>query len=102
MAQRPTVEELLAYLDLTGDAYPPEQAQDALDAALEVQATVCRTDPYTVSLANAALRRAARSLAARGAPLGALDTGQFGQSPLPRWDAEIEAFEAARRRAPIG
>jgi hypothetical protein len=83
------VDDLLSYLALTGDNYPPEQAQQALDAALAEIDHLCVTDPWAPDLQEAALRRATSILAARGAPLGALDSGQFGMSPLLRYDPEV-------------
>lgn len=97
LAQKPTAPDLLAYLSLTGENYPVEQAQEAIDVALFSQASVCVVDPYTPPLREAALRRGARILSARGAPLGAMDLGEYGASPLIRWDALIEEHEAAYR-----
>lgn len=96
-AAKPTVDDLLSYLALDGDNYPPDQAQQALDAALDVQASLCAVAPYTASLHEAALRRAAAILAGRGAPLGQMDAGPFGQFPLIRFDAHIERLEADHR-----
>lgn len=96
-APRPTVADLLDYLALDGSTYDQGQAGAALDAALEVQESLCVTEPYTASLHEAALRRAAATLAGRGAPLGQMDAGAFGQFPLIRFDAHIERLEADRR-----
>lgn len=94
---RPAVADLLDYLALDGATYDQGQAQAALDAALEVQESLCEMEPYTASLHEAALRRAAATLAGRGAPLGQMDAGAFGQFPLIRFDAHIERLEADRR-----
>ena len=94
---RPTVSDLLDYLALDGATYDPDQAQAALDAAIEVQESLCEMEPYTASLHEAALRRAAAILAGRGAPLGQMDAGPFGQFPLIRYDAHIERLEADHR-----
>lgn len=99
MAVPPTVDDLAGYLQM---AAPTEDLADALEAALEAQAARCVTEPYTRGLYRAAMRRAARELAARGAPLGALDLGPMGSSPIARWDAVIEDLEAPYRRSPIG
>ena len=96
-ATPPTVDDLLEYLALTGANYPTEQAQEALDSALQMQAARCVNDPYEPPLREAALRRAARILVGRGAPLGQMDLGEYGASPLIGWDAHIEELEADYR-----
>lgn len=83
---------------MTGANYPIEQAQEAIDSALQMQADRCVNDPYEPPLREAALRRGARILAGRGAPLGQMDLGEYGASPLMRWDAHIEELEAEYRR----
>jgi len=93
MAVPPTAADLGEYLALTGASYPTDQLQEAIDSALVMQQDACVIEPYTPPLREAALRRAARLLAGRGAPLGAMDLGEFGSSPLVRWDAHIEEFE---------
>ena len=98
MAEIPTADDLAEYLALTGASYPPEQLEEAIDSALVMQEDACVVDPYTAPLREAALRRGARLLAGRGAPLGAMDLGEFGSSPLVRWDAHIEEFEKNYRR----
>lgn len=100
VATIPTVPDLARYLKT--DRVDPEDLSDALETALEQQALRCVTVPYTASLAEAAKRRAARILAARGAPLGALDLGPLGSSPLIRYDALIEENEGPYRRTPTG
>lgn len=92
MAAAPTVDDLLAYLG--GGSYPRDQAAAALDAALETQAAVCVVLPYTAALREAALRRAQTILVARGAPLGQIDTGAFGATPMMRYDPEVGRLEA--------
>ena len=98
---QPDVAALLAYLQLDENNYDTADAQDALDAALEVQASLCVVDPYTTALAQAALRRAAALLTAKGAPLGQVDSGAFGSMPLIRYDAMIERLEAHYRKGPF-
>ncbi len=90
----PTVDDLLDYLALTEATYPLDQAQDAYDAAFDAQFARCVTSPYTSALSEALLRRGQRILAARGAALGITDLGQFGSTPLLRWDALIDELEA--------
>ena len=93
----PTVADLLAYTQLDGANYDTDQAERALAAAMDVQASQCVVEPYTEALFEAALRRAASILAGRGAPLGQLDSGPFGSTPLIRFDAHIERLEADYR-----
>lgn len=90
----PTVDDLLDYLALDQATYPLDQAQDAYDAALDAQYARCDVTTYTSALAEALLRRGQRILAARGAALGITDLGQFGSTPLLRWDALIDELEA--------
>lgn len=86
---RPDVGDLLGYLALTGDNYPEAEAQQALDVATVEIAHLCVTEPYEAPLRDATLRRAQAILTARGAPLGALDGGTFGYSPMLRYDPEL-------------
>jgi len=96
----PVVGDLVDFLGLdTG--YDPAAAQQALDAALDLQRARCRVVPYCVDLREAALRRAAKILVARSAPLGTIDSGDFGQMFLPRWDTLVEELEADYRLGPF-
>lgn len=90
----PTVDDLADYLALADAPYPVDQLQAAYDAATDEQAARCVVDPYTSALGEALLRRAAAILAARGAPLGVNDLGQFGSTPLMRWDPKVDTLEA--------
>jgi len=95
-ATPPAVADLLDYMD-----DPPiaaADAQEALDAAIDMQAAACVVEPYTQSLRYAALRRAEGLLTARSAPLGQVDMGAFGSMPLIRFDAKVEQLEADHRR----
>lgn len=93
----PVVADLLDYMGLDVNNYDPGQAQEALDAALDTQKFQCVVDPYEAPLREAALRRAAAILTGRGAPLGTIDAGAFGTTPLIRFDAHIERLEAQYR-----
>jgi hypothetical protein len=95
------VAALLAYMNLDAQNYDTAEAQEALDAALEVQASLCVVEPYTQALAQACLRRAAAILTAKGAPLGQVDSGAFGTMPLIRYDAVTERLEADYRKGPL-
>jgi hypothetical protein len=100
-AVSPTPEDLRAYVR-GSDRLSQIDIDRAAYSALEDQAAMCRTDPYSWSLQLGALRRGARKLAAQGAPLSTLDMGPLGSVPVSRWDALIEECEAAYRKAPIG
>lgn len=96
----PTTADLAAYIKT--DRVSEADLAGALASALESQAKRCYVDPYNNDLYEAALRRAARILAARGAPLGALDLGPMGSSPLVRYDAVIEELEGPDRKPGMG
>ena len=85
----PTVADLQVYAALTGANYPVEELSDALDTAATEIEHLCVIDPYEAPLAQATMRRAMTILTGRGAPLGLLDTGTFGMSPMLRWDPEL-------------
>jgi hypothetical protein len=90
----PTVADLAEYLGIEVADEPG--LESAVAYAVAAQATLCDVTTYTEALHYAALRRGARWLAARGAPLG-VAAGEYGAAPLYRWDAEIEAAEAPYR-----
>ena len=93
----PTRADLFAWWGTADDGEPGDVFDLALSVALRTQAQRCQVGPYTPELHAAALRRAARFLAAKGLTLGASDAGDFGTVMIPRWDAEIESYEAAHR-----
>ena len=100
MAETPSVDDVLAYMRTPDvDEDEREQIANALAAALEDQAAQCTTDPYSDALHWAALRRCARSLAARSSPLGVIsELGEFGgAATLRQLDAEIEQYERPYR-----
>lgn len=70
-AERPTADDLAEWLNVD-----PATAglTDAIAAAIALQASHCRTDPYTVELRLAALRRGAREYVSRAFPMGYTDT----------------------------
>ena len=92
----PTTADLLDFLNLD-ENYDPGAAADALAAALDAQRSRCLVVPYCAPLREAALRRAAKILVARRAPLGQVDGGDFGAMYLPRWDNLVERLEADYR-----
>lgn len=93
-ATRPTVRDLADRLrvDPSADGLP-----DCLAAALDAQAARCQTEPYTVSLREAALRRAVREWASRAFPLGVAETTDMGAVRVGR-DPLITELEAPHRR----
>lgn len=96
-AAPPTRADLFAWRGVADTGEPGDVYDLALSVALRLQSQRCRTGPYTPELHAAALRRAARFLAAKGLTLGASDAGDFGTMMIPRWDAEIEQYEMAHR-----
>lgn len=101
-ATPPTSADLVAWLGNRADTIPADLLEEALEVALERQAAECVVDPYSASLRYAALRRAARHLAARPHALGTVDSGDFGASRIARWDAEVTTHEAPYLRGGIG
>lgn len=100
----PTAADVARYMGMTVPVAgsPEEQAlADALHSGLRAQAKRCDTTDYGLDLAYAALRRAARTVAARSAPLGVVDLGELATTRIPAWDAEIESLEAPYRLGPI-
>lgn len=100
MVAPPTRADLAEWLGVPDTGTPGDVWDLALQVAREQQTARCRVQPYTAGLHAAALRRAARVLAARGFALGAVDSGDLPMF-LPRWDAEIEAYEGDHRWGPV-
>lgn len=71
---------------------------DAVAAALASQSADCVTEPYTVSLREAAIRRAVREWSSRPFPLGIADMSDLGAVRVGR-DPLIAELEAPYRRA---
>lgn len=98
----PSRSDLLEWLGQADPGTGPGDVYDlALETAIELQAVACSVMVYTGALHAAALRRAARFLAARGLALGRLDQGEFGPSFIPQWDAETDAYEGPYRLTPV-
>jgi len=78
--------------------------QQVLDAETYVQARACRIDSMypQPNLEQALLRRVARTVAARGVPLGMLGDAEFGPTRLPAFDTEIERLEGPDRLVVFG
>lgn len=85
---------------------PDGMLEDVLAAELEAQERICywmgrRADPPAprpVALDQAIKRRVARALSARGVALGVISVdSDLAGTRLPRWDAEIERYEAPYR-----
>jgi len=95
----PSRADLFAWLGLVDPGGDPGDTYDlALQVAVNQQEQVCLVRPYSAELHAAALRRAARFLAAKGLALGTVDTGDLGTVTLPRWDGQIESLESNWRR----
>jgi hypothetical protein len=102
-ADPPTVDEVREWIGVPRVELPDHVLADVLLGERQVQEDFCDTDPYDAGLRMAMFRRCARASAARGLPLGTLPvqmTGYpdaYGAMVIPRLDAEVERYEAARR-----
>ena len=96
ITEPPTRADLLAYLKLSDPGGGPDDEYGlAVTIAVAGQQHRCVVDPYDPQLHAAALRRAARWLAARGHALGVVDMGDYaGIARISRWDSEADAYEA--------
>jgi hypothetical protein len=120
MATPPNVADVRAWTGVAPGDLSDEQIQLILDAETALQYAYCYwPQPFDGvipdgeipdALAQAILRRCARAFAARGVPLGSLpaiasglgaEYGLPGAGLLPRYDAEIERYEAPYRVAGI-
>ena len=106
MATVPTEDEVRSWLKLADTSMSVDELSDVLAAEVEQQGQVCRLpleypgdpDAYPYTLRMAIFRRCGRAVAARGIPLGTIDSNEFGPSRLPSFDAEIERYERPRRK----
>ena len=97
----PTRADLFAWVGGVDVGTPGDVYDLALETAALGQGADCIWELYTADLHAAALRRAARVLAARGLALGRMEGGDFGPAFVPQWDAEIERYEKDYRRGPF-
>ena len=106
----PTLAQVRAWIDVPAAEISDEQLDAILTSELMLQAQACdwgEGPTYPVALAQALLRRCARTVAARALPLGTLPPGatglggEFGALWLPRLDAEIERYEGPFRAIPV-
>lgn len=106
MAAVPTVPQVRAWLKVSSSAVSDADLAVILAAELASQAAVCRvgTDAAVLpdDLVLALYRRCARSLAARGVPLGLMQSEEFGPARLPMYDGEIERLEGPLRMVVFG
>lgn len=102
-AGTPTIIDVRAWTGVPANVLTDAQCQAILDAELTLQAMYCDvpTD-YPKTLWQAALRRCAREIAARGLPLG-LTAGDVEYGPIryPMIDPEIERLEGPYRLIPV-
>jgi hypothetical protein len=119
MALVPDVEAIRSWAGAAEADIDDAQIQLILDAETVVQAAYVSWDPdlyppgeMPEPLAQALLRRCGRAIAARGVPLSSLpfqDSGvgaPYGMTAplrmtIPRWDNEVERYEAPWRVAGI-
>lgn len=83
-----------------------EQLAMVIGAELALQSAYTDSRPadaeYPAELEMALYRRSARSMAARGVPLGLVGgDSEFGATRLPGFDVEIERLEAPYRTIPV-
>jgi hypothetical protein len=103
MADKPTLADARAWLNVPVASLSDADLQQILDAELAIQARLCRVPTegtvYPDALSRAVLRRCSRQVAARNVPLGVLgaEGSEFGPMQLQSWDAEISRLEASYR-----
>jgi hypothetical protein len=91
-----------AWLSLPTSSITDPQLELLLEVEEAAQAALCTIDPWSPPLTQALYRRCGRAVAATGAPLGIVDGGEYGTATVPRWDAEIERYEAPFRKMLLG
>lgn len=97
-------ETLFRYLGVADPGSPevPDVYADAVDYGnAQVAARLEAPTPWDALVTAYACRYAARYLAARGAPLGQVDLGEFGAAPLYARDPELQNVQALYGRAGI-
>jgi hypothetical protein len=89
----PTPAEVRERLSVSTTAVPDDELTDIVNGETSAQQAACTVVPYVADLRLALFRRCARTLAAKGVPLGIL-ADEFGQTPLRAVDSEIARLEA--------
>lgn len=102
MTVPPTVEDVRLWAQVPATSVSDELLGHVLAAELGIQAELCGVEPYTDALYQAALRRCARELAARGVPLGMTGDAELGTARLATFDAEVERLERTSRLGVLG
>lgn len=113
----PDVTDCRAWAGVPVTEFSDDQMALVLSSEAEVQQAFCSVDAAATvlpdPLVQALLRRVARSVAARGVPLGTLPSSMTGvpdaygtgiangPALLPQLDAEVERLEAAWRVIPV-
>lgn len=103
----PTLEQLRIYVAIPASVLSDENLERIYAAELDVQIHRCRT-PEDVALwpsplAQAAIRRVQREIAAKGLALGFVDGGgDYGPARIPQYDAMIENLERAYKVVVFG
>jgi hypothetical protein len=101
----PTIAEVRAWLQVPASSVSDEQMAQVLAAEAAVQGRQCRLveGADQAHLRQALYRRAGRTIAARGVPLGMLGAdAEWGPTRLARWDAEIDRLEGPDRLVVFG
>lgn len=100
IAHPPTAADVADYIG-GADSSQLWGIQTALDGELSAQARVCRVEPYTADLFEAACRRVAVNIARRNVPLGVQMT-DVGGTRIATYDPEVRRLEAPYRKLPVG
>lgn len=99
-----TLSQARAWVGVPATSVDDATLQQVLDAETYVQARACRVDSMypQPNLDQALLRRVARTVAARGIPLGMVSDAEYGPTRLPNFDTEIERLEGPDRVVVFG
>ena len=103
----PTLEQARHWMDdLTTEQLSEADLQTIVSGENRAQARICRdcADPAgrPEDLVEALYRRYARAVAARGVPLGTVNSEAWGPSRLLAFDGEIERLEGPARKFVFG
>lgn len=103
-ASPPPLSDVRDWIKVPATVLTDDQLTQVVDAEALLQARLCTTGTdLSADLVQAIYRRVARTVAARGIPLGMLSgDSEFGSARLSRFDAEIERLEGPNRKLVVG
>jgi len=103
-ASPPPTSDVREWIKVPATVLSDDQLAQVVDAEALLQARLCTTgETLSSDLVQAIYRRVARTVAARGIPLGMLGgDSEFGTARLSRFDAEIERLEGPNRKLVFG